>query len=197
MALVQRFALVSADVVTVVSESLKASVEARFPSVRAHVAPMGIDSEVFHPSRYHENLRRKYAPDGQMILFVGFLVEVKGVDTLLRAFQLLAPAFPKAQLDIVGDGQERSALAGLATELGLANRVCFAGALPQAELAAFHATADAFVGPSRHEGFRLVFAEAMCSGSLVIRSDIPPLRQFITPGIAGWLATPDDRKRTI
>jgi glycosyltransferase involved in cell wall biosynthesis len=182
------YTLKSSDNVSAVSSALGEAISSELAFTGAHIAPMGIDTAEFHPSRKSTELRRLYGATGPLVLFVGFLVDVKGVDTLLRAFASILPDHPTARLVLVGEGQERFHLESLAKELSISEQTIFAGAMPHSAIAPLMATADLFVGPSLREGFGLVFAEAMSSECVVLASAIPPLQHLIYPGQTGLLA---------
>jgi glycosyltransferase involved in cell wall biosynthesis len=95
---------------------------------------------------------------------VGHLVARKRHADVLRALWALRDRHPDARHLIVGDGPERAALAGLARELGLHDRVDFAGALPREEALARARTAHVFAMPSTDEAFGVAYVEAMAAG---------------------------------
>jgi rhamnosyl/mannosyltransferase len=105
-----------------------------------------------------------------LLLFVGRLVPYKGVDVLLRSLVDV-----QARLTIVGDGPRRGALEQLASDLGVADRVRFAGVLSDAEIIARYHAADVFVLPSvtRAEAFGMVQIEAMACGTPVVSTNLP------------------------
>ena len=105
-----------------------------------------------------------------LVLFVGRLVAYKGIDVLLRALRDV-----KARAVIVGDGPLRSELKQLARELGVADRVRFAGNTEPEELTALYNACDLFVLPSvtRAEAFGMVQIEAMSCCKPVICTDLP------------------------
>jgi glycosyltransferase involved in cell wall biosynthesis len=113
------------------------------------------------------------------LLFVGLLVERKGVDVLLRALQrALARGGPDdLHLSVVGDGPERAALERQATDLGLTGHVSFLGF--RADVPAVMAGADAFVLPARMEQQPLVLIEAMASGLPVVATDVGGVREML------------------
>jgi glycosyltransferase involved in cell wall biosynthesis len=117
--------------------------------------------------------------------FVGRLVPQKGVDVLLQALART----PSCELVVIGDGPERAALAALAVELGLADRVRFAGW--QGEPRDLLASVDALVQPSRFEGMPLAIVEAMLAGLAVVASDVGSVVELIGGG-AGVLVPPSD-----
>ncbi|BAY51880.1 putative glycosyltransferase [Thermostichus vulcanus NIES-2134] len=103
------------------------------------------------------------------ILTVGSLKDQKNHALLLRAFAMLPR--PEAKLMLLGKGQNEAALRTLAAELGIADRVIFAGFHP--DPAPFYATADLFVLSSDYEGFGNVIVEALSFGLPVVSTDCP------------------------
>lgn len=136
----------------------------------------------------------RYASDGhapgKQLIFVGRLAAVKGIAVLLRAFAGVQERHPDARLTLIGDGVERPALEALASTLGLAESVTFAGPKTQAEVAETLATADLFVLPSFAEGVPVVLMEAMASGLPVIATRIAGISELVEEGVAGRLVPP-------
>lgn len=108
-------------------------------------------------------------PAGSRILTVGNLKAVKNHSLLLRAFSGLAR--PEARLMLLGQGATEAALRALAVELGISDRVIFAGF--HADPSAFYHTADLFVLSSDYEGFGNVIVEALSCGLPVVSTDCP------------------------
>jgi glycosyltransferase involved in cell wall biosynthesis len=93
----------------------------------------------------------------------------------------------------VGDGDDRGRLQAKAEGLGVADRVVFAGFVPEAEKADHYRLADAYVMPSRGEGFGFVFLEAMACGIPVLGSKLDGSREALRGGKLGILVDPWDR----
>lgn len=110
-----------------------------------------------------------WATDGPRILTVGNLKPVKNYPLLLRSFAAMEG--PDARLMLLGQGENEVALRALATDLGIADRVIFAGFHP--DPSPFYATADLFVLSSDHEGFGNVIVEALSFGLPVVSTDCP------------------------
>lgn len=120
-----------------------------------------------------QRMREELGVSGKkVIMFVGRLVKVKGVDILLRAFAQLDR--PDAVLVIVGDGPERQNLERLARELNVFDRIIFTGWRDDASKLV--SIADVFVLPSLSEGLPQALLEALAHGVPCVVSDIPPLR---------------------
>lgn len=109
------------------------------------------------------------APFGARILSVGSLKDQKNHVLLLRAFARMARA--DARLMLLGQGQNEGALRALAQELGVADRVIFAGF--HADPSPFYATADLFALSSDYEGLPTVLIEALSFGLPIVSTDCP------------------------
>ncbi len=131
------------------------------------------------------------------IVTVAHLVARKRHEVVLRAMALMAPERRPEYL-VIGDGPCRDGLARLAGELGVADRVRFAGQLPNREAVARVAASDLFVMPGVEEPFGVAFVEAMAAGVPAIGSrgeggpeDIATAGEgmvLVAPGDAGGLA---------
>jgi glycosyltransferase involved in cell wall biosynthesis len=125
------------------------------------------------------------------VVGMGRLHHQKGFDLLLRAFAGVAQECPEWQVVIFGKGPEEAELQSLATRLGLACRVHFAGMTPtpHADLA----QGDIFAFPSRFEGFPNALCEAMSIGMACVAADCPGgPADLISDGRNGLLVPPDD-----
>ncbi len=182
---VKRRILRAADRVTAVSNDLgRQAVGLGADPGRIVVLPMGVD------------LRTRFRPDPARarsgILCVGKLTAAKGGAVLVRALAALAPQHADVGLTFVGDGPERDALGRLAASLGIADRVVFAGAVPQEALPDHLQTAAVVAVPSLREGLGLVAVEALGCGCAVVASDLAALGDVISDGETGLLVTPGD-----
>jgi glycosyltransferase involved in cell wall biosynthesis len=138
------------------------------------------------------------APAGQDfdILFVGRLVERKGVQYLLEAIRLLDDL--PVRLRVVGDGPMRGALFRRAQELGISDRVEFAGLVSNVELADRFRHCDVFVLPAvvdrkgDVEGLGVVLIEALSYGKPVIASAAGGIVDVVRDGETGLLVPPGD-----
>jgi phosphatidylinositol alpha-1,6-mannosyltransferase len=113
-------------------------------------------------------------PGGARLLSVCRLVPRKGVDTVLRALARIAPTHPNVSYTVVGTGPDEPRLRALASELGVAGRVCFRGRVDDATLQREYANCDLFVLTCRRtedgsvEGYGLVYFEAAAWGRPVL-----------------------------
>ncbi len=109
----------------------------------------------------------------------------KGVDVTIRALPKIAEAFPEVKYVVIGRGDDQPRLAKLAAELGVADRVVFAGFVPDEALVAHYRLADVYVMPSK-EGFGIVYLEAMACGVPVIAGDDDGSADPLQDGRLGW-----------
>jgi glycosyltransferase involved in cell wall biosynthesis len=177
--------------VTVVSESMVLRVRALVPECRVEVIPMGTDlTTLFTPSPTSRDVRH--------LLFVGRLVEKKGVRYLLDALAILARRYPDLELTVAGDGPLRPSLERRAAELGIVDSVHFLGGVPHSSLPDLYRRATLAVFPfvvaadGDQEGFGLVVVEAMGCGCPVIASDLPAVHSSVEPGVTATLVPPTD-----
>lgn len=126
-----------------------------------------------------------------LILSVGRLEPVKGLDILLRAFARIAQRHPQWRLAIIGEGPLRASLEGLADELGVAGQVTWLGR--RSDIEAWYARAAVVALASRYEGFPNVLLEAMGMGAAVVSTNCRSgPADLITHGRDGWLVPVDD-----
>jgi glycosyltransferase involved in cell wall biosynthesis len=141
--------------------------EKAFENSKVLLLPHGIDLERFRPSSFPQfNTLR--------LLAVGRLVEKKGFGGMLNALSIVKANF---SLRIVGDGPEREALETMANELGISDRVTFAGAKEHDELVSEYSNCHVVLVPSitdtsgDRDGLPNVVLEAMASERIIIASD--------------------------
>jgi phosphatidyl-myo-inositol alpha-mannosyltransferase len=132
--------------------------------------------------------------DGPTVLFVGRLEPRKGLAYLVRAFLRLKPAFPRLRLLVVGRDDRRQQEKAMAmVPARLRPDLSFVGAVAQADLPGYYASADVFCAPSLGgESFGIVLAEAMAVGLPVVCSDIGGYRDVVHDGSDGLLVPPRD-----
>ncbi|MCY3781297.1 MAG: glycosyltransferase family 4 protein [Chloroflexi bacterium] len=142
---------------------------------------------------FRRTARRIPIEEALDIVYAGVLIPRKGVHHLLNAFAQLDE--PGAQLHLVGKAENSDYAAGLrgqAEELGIADRVRFCGAVSQAELARYFASARVMVLPSLSEGLGRVVVEAMLVGAPVIGSRVGGIPDLIRHGENGLLVEAGD-----
>jgi len=166
---------------------------------RVRVIPCGVDVELFRP-RPAEPARQRLGLDAEhVLLFVGRLTPIKGLETLLRALAVLrSDGLAKSRLTLLvvggakGDEAGTGHLSRLANELGVGAWVDFRGPQPQDVLPDYYAAADVCLMPSRYESFGMVALEAMASGVPVIASRAGGLAVTVQDGATGRLVPEGD-----
>ena len=138
-----------------------------------------------------------YADGNPTVLFVGRLEPRKGLPYLVRAFLRLKPAFPRLRLLVVGrDDRNQREKAMAMVPPRLRPDVIFVGAVPQADLPSYYASADVFCAPSLGgESFGIVLVEAMAVGLPVVCSDIGGYRDILRDNQEGLLVPARDPAR--
>ncbi len=172
------------------------------PAAKLRMIPPGYDDSRFFAvgSATREALRRRFGFHGKVVLSLGRLARNKGYDLLIRAFAEVAVRSSDARLHLAIGGEhlepaEQQILAacrGLSTELGLDERVTFAGFVPDQDIADLYRAADVFVLPSRYEPFGMTAIEAMACGTPTVVTTHGGLFRVLRFGISGLFADPLD-----
>jgi glycosyltransferase involved in cell wall biosynthesis len=159
---------------------------------RAKMACNGVDTDFFIPPDPASEKR------GLTVLSVGRLADgQKRFSDLLRAMQRL----PEYQLTVVGSGPDEAMLKDLAVQLGVADRVRWAGFVSdRGELRRLYQTCGVFVSTSAWEAVALVLLEAMSCGAPVVATRIPSFEDLLTDGVDGLLVpvgAPEDVAKAV
>ena len=156
---------------------------------RAHVVPCGYDRDLFKPMEKARARRELGLHEDKIVLFVGRMERIKGLDVLLRAVAALEES-ESVRMVIVGGSEgdaELARLRRLAMELGVLDRLLFVGPVPQSTLPLYYNAADVCVAPSFYETFGMVALEAMACGTPVIAARVGGLQATIADGKTGFL----------
>ena len=162
---------------------------------RVHVLLNGIDADAFSRKMPRPEARRVLGvdADGRILLFVGNLLPVKGLDVALRALGQGGQASESARFVIVGDGPMKRRLRRRAAGAGIAERVKFMGRLGREEVALWMNAADVLLLPSRNEGCPNVVLESLASGTPVVASAVGAVPDLLDDS-CGIAVPPDDPK---
>jgi len=151
--------------------------------------PCAVDGDRFTPGSKSIPLLEKYSlVDARVLMTVARLWSgdiYKGVDVTIRALPAIIQVFPAVKYLVIGRGDDQPRLAQMAKDLGVADRVVFAGFVPTEELPDHYRLADAYVMPSQ-EGFGIVYLEAMACGKPVLSGDADGSADPLQDGTLGW-----------
>jgi glycosyltransferase involved in cell wall biosynthesis len=160
------------------------------------VVPNCIDTSGFGPGPRRADLLARYGLEGKRTLLtlgrMSAAERYKGFDETMEAVAALAVDHPDLAYLVCGDGDDRPRLEQKARDLGIADRVVFAGYIPEAEKADHYRLADAFVMPGRGEGFGIVYLEALACGVPVVASSLDASREAVRDGALGEVVDPGD-----
>ena len=152
----------------------------------------GVNTQIFKPMDKAECRKKLSLPAQQkLVVFIGNLVEVKGIKFLIAAFRDLSH---DVTLRIVGEGGLRPMLEEQVKELNLSQRIVFTGRCPHNDIPVWMNAADIFCLPSLNEGCPNVVLEALACGTLVVASRVGGIPDMITSPEQGILVAPQDSK---
>jgi D-inositol-3-phosphate glycosyltransferase len=200
----ERVAMAAADRVIALSPADRRQMVEHYGGCvqKIELIPGGVDLRRFAPgSRCGARQRLGLPPDAAIILFVGRIQRLKGIEVLIRAaaelhergclsrplLVLIVGGQPAGGASRTPEQREIARLQQLASRLGLDDVVRFVGAVPQAQLPLYYRAAEATVMPSSYESFGLVAAESMACGTPVVASQVGGLRSLVRDGQTGYL----------
>jgi glycosyltransferase involved in cell wall biosynthesis len=196
--------LEATDAIFTVGDDLRRrALELGIPPAKLHEFRQGVDTERFHPGDRGDARRRLGLDSAEpLLLWVGRMHPVKGLEVLVEAFAILAKTGSPARLALVGDGPQRAAVAALVAARGLAARTLFVGSVAHHELPDWYRAADLTVLSSWSEGIPNVLLESLASGVPFVASRvgsiaevaIDPERDLVPPGDAPALAAAIGRR---
>ena len=176
---IKRLALIKAEVIAVVSPAMK-EYFVNDPNInrKTYILPMGVDTKLLFTPK-SEIFRNK-----KQILFIGRLVEKKGLEYLLKAMPEIIKKHPTSSLVIIGDGPYKDTLQKLAINLKINTKTNFLGGLPSAGLARYYQECSVLVAPfitsksGDKEGLGLVIIEALSCNCPIVVSENESLREI-------------------
>lgn len=196
----ETWALARVDAITTICEGLRNELAARgLPAGKITVVPNAVDVEQFSAGGAPDAaLRQRLGLDGMRVLgFIGSFFPYEGLDVLLRALPHLLSQDAQVRVLLVGGGPQETELKRLATELGVADRVVFAGRVPHGEVQRYYDLMDVLVYPRLSMRLTELTTpmkplEAMAQGRLLAASDVGGHRELIRSGETGVLFKAND-----
>ena len=194
---IKRLVVAKSDAWTANTPATSSAIDAKTSAPPARVIPMGVDVARFAKGD-RAALRALVAEEKFLLLFVGRLVEKKGVDDLLRALALLPVALKqRTVLWIVGDGDCKPALERVAKDLAIEEQTRFWGMVRNQDLPNFYAAADLFIAPSiaapsgDTEGQGVVLLEAFAARACVLATRVGGIDAVVRDRRTGILVQPN------
>jgi glycosyltransferase involved in cell wall biosynthesis len=162
------------DAVLVLSHHLREkTIELGARPQATHLWSQGVDISRFFPGdRQAARQRLGISPAARMLLWVGRMVPVKGLDVFLDAAAELRRRGVAFDAHLIGDGPLRAALEAKTAALGLADRIHFPGSRKPAELPDWYRAADLTLLPSHSEGMPNVLRESLACGTRFVASNV-------------------------
>jgi len=167
------------EVVAISASSRDELIARGLSAERVRVSHCGID----HPDLQVDT----DTPRPARVAYLGRLEPYKNVDVMLRAMAQLSDRFPDAELLVIGRGSARPALESLARELGIADRTRFTGFVSDEERNELLLGTRVCVCPSEKEGWGLTVIESNATGTPVVATDAPGLRDSVRHAETGYL----------
>ena len=156
------------------------------PYEKINVVPNGVNLSLFNGVERDYNFRRRYAMDNEkIILFMGRLVYEKGIQHLIAAMPKILSGYHDTKLVICGKGGMLEELQQQVRQMGIENKVYFAGYMQGKDVQKMYKAADISVFPSTYEPFGIVALEAMLSENPVVVSDIGGLNEIVEHRVNG------------
>jgi D-inositol-3-phosphate glycosyltransferase len=164
------------------------------PPEKVSVIPCGVNLELFQPHDRSEARAKLGWGDDKIMLFVGRIERLKGIDLIIRAMAYLRHINPR--LIIAGEDGNRPGeiekLKTLAESLGLSSRISFTGLVDYSRIPDYYNAADVCVFPSYYESFGLVPLESLACGTPVVATDVGDLGHIIQQGENGFVVRDTD-----
>jgi len=162
------------------------------PRKKFTVVPLGLPLRPFLSVRPHDELKKQLGLNEEALLVgaVGRLVPVKNLRLLIEAVRQLASRYPQLHLALIGDGEEREALAGLAQSLGIGRKVHLLGW--KRDLPWIYGGLDVVALSSLNEGTPVSLIEAVVSGRPVVATSVGGVPEVLEQGHLGILVPPGD-----
>lgn len=187
--IISKLGLNNSKVSIALTEHMKKEMQ-KISKKKTVVVPNGMDKNKFNLDKYESRENLGLSSNDKIIIFVGRLEPVKGIQYLIESMNILKNTENNLKLLVVGYGKDDQKLKLLVKTLELEEIVIFTGKIPNEKIPEYLAASDIFVLPSLSEGFPVVLLEAMASGLPIITTKIRGLAEIIQDGVNGFLVHP-------
>jgi glycosyltransferase involved in cell wall biosynthesis len=197
--LVAKIAFNISDVVLCLTRDLGSKTRKIQPRTRVIVLPTGIEMQSngappTNPEQSIDLCLKSQIQDRKIILYVGSIRRIKGLQYLVGAFAQVHKKIASAVLVVVGEGDDKRRIERFVDQLALRDDVVFVGNVPHNRVPAYFAIADVFVLPSLAEGLPTVILEAYRAGVPVIATRVCGNSELVEDGVTGFLVAPGNEK---
>jgi len=160
------------------------------PGENISVISCGVNTNTFHPISRDMAREQTGLGKGKLVLFVGRITPLKGIDRLLKAFASIQQKNGTRLVIVGGDNADKvelEQLNHLSQKLGITEVVTFIGTVKHELMPSFYNAADVCVVSSLYESFGLVALEALACGTPVVATDVGNLKNIIQHGVTGYI----------
>jgi glycosyltransferase involved in cell wall biosynthesis len=166
---------------------------AAYPAENIVTFPWGVDLERFRPAPARVKLRDKLGwHNNKVVIYTRSLEPVYGIDVFLEAMKTVIGTVPDTRVFILGDGSLENEVKTFITRHNLGHAIHLAGRAPHETLPDYFNEADLYVSSSYSDGSSVSLLEAMACRLPVVVTDLPSNREWVTPGVNGWLVPAGD-----
>ena len=187
--MLRRPVCLASTAIRVNSQAVRKLVESwGIPSHKISLVSDRVDVEMFNPSIDGGIIRKQLnLGDNPVILFIGALTRLKGVDLLIKAMKIISQKVPNVRLLIIGQGPLKEDLAKMVEDLKLKENVLFLGPVLHDQIPFYIAASNLLVHPSRAESLGRVLLEAQAVGKPVVAFKVGGTREAVKDGETGIL----------
>src|SRR4051794_20475022 len=166
---------------------------AEYPQEKIVTFPWGIDLDRFEEADSSLPIRQRSGWErAPIVLSTRSWEPLYGVDIAVDAFALVSQAVPAARLVLAGDGSQSAYVTARLLRNGLMGSTHLPGRVSQAQVPGYYQDADVYLSCSYSDGSSVSLMEALAAGLPVVATDIPGNREWIEPGVNGWLCPAGD-----
>ena len=166
---------------------------ADYPADRIIIFPWGVDLDRFHPVQSPLNLRERLGwRNNKVVISTRSFEPVYGIEVFLKAAKRVIEKNPEVRFLMLGDGSMRPQVQDFITLNNLGHAIYLAGRVDHDQLPDYFNEADLYVSSSYSDGTSVSLLEAMACKLPVIVTDLSSNREWVQPGVNGWLIPPGD-----